>query len=172
MSHDEIVGNVLSWLGSWLEDRKQPKPTLLVTHSVCSQPSARRKYSSFLDGKVIWGDPSKDTQIRFLLPCFEREILQFNLPPECQVKRDLEIGLRCRWEDTCHQRGDGWAWSLALAREHERKRRKGFFQEVMSSEVSLTTGHGNQDVQFSASVLKYLINIYLEERLGVAWTSK
>lgn len=82
MSHDEIVGNVLSWLGSWLRDRKQPKPTLLITHSVCSQPSARRKYSSFLRGKVISGRPLKRYTIRFLLPCFERKILQFNLPPE------------------------------------------------------------------------------------------
>jgi hypothetical protein len=37
MSHDEIVGNVLSWLGNWLRDRKQPKPTLLVTNSICSE---------------------------------------------------------------------------------------------------------------------------------------
>lgn len=29
MSHDEIVGNVLSWLGNWLKDRKQPEPTIL-----------------------------------------------------------------------------------------------------------------------------------------------
>lgn len=54
----------------------------------------------------------------------------------------------------------------------EEKEQGLLFQEVMSSEVSLTTGHGNQDVQFSASVLKYLRNTYLEERLAVAWTRK
>ena len=36
MSHDESVGNVLSWLGNWLRERKQPEPTtLLVTNSIC-----------------------------------------------------------------------------------------------------------------------------------------
>lgn len=35
MSHDEIVGNVLSWVGNWLRDQKHPEPTLLVTNSIC-----------------------------------------------------------------------------------------------------------------------------------------
>lgn len=46
MSHDEIVGNVLSWLRNWLRDRKQPEPTLLVTNSICLQASTQRKWAS------------------------------------------------------------------------------------------------------------------------------
>lgn len=45
MSHDEIVGNVLSWLGNWLRDLKQPESTLLVMNSICLLPSAPGKWA-------------------------------------------------------------------------------------------------------------------------------
>lgn len=86
MSHDEIVGNVLSWLGSWLRNRKQPKPTLLVTNSICSQPSACRKYGSFVNGKVMWGRPQKILSLVFIT-IFWKKILQSNLLQNAKLRK-------------------------------------------------------------------------------------
>lgn len=175
MSHDEIVGNVLSWLGSWLGDRKQPKPTLLVTHSICSQPPAwrkYRKYGSFLNGKVIRGRPPKDSQIGFY--CHVLKERSYN--PICPQNAKLRETLRLAWDifgrihviKEVTDEPEHWQWQRAWEENEQ-----ACFQEVMSSEVSFTPGQENQDIQFSASVVKYLINIYLEERLEAAsWWSR
>lgn len=173
MSHDEIVGNVLSWLGNWLRDRKQPEPTLLVTNSVCLQASTQRKWALLWMGRCLEG-PQKRCTGKFCLVYFERESLLWHFFLRSRMSSQKRINLRRPWEDTCHQRSDWWGWMLAIIREYVREKasfRRWWVLSYLSAPSKRTqdTGTSVQATNMASLqrvLIKYLINFIQKKSLG------
>lgn len=95
VSHDEIAGNVLSWLGNWLKDQKHPEPTPLVTNSTCLQLSTRENWPfSEWGGKIGWrGHQMLHSSVLFSMFGKRAFTVKFFSELKSQVRR------RTTWED-------------------------------------------------------------------------
>ena len=118
MSHDESVGNVLSWLGNWLRERKQPEPTNSSSNEFhMFTTSCPKRMDPSLNGGLVWQGAQNGAWLVFFSIFWKREFtVTFFSEAQCQVQRGktLEDLDRIHVIKEMTDESECWQWSKGI----------------------------------------------------------
>lgn len=170
MSHDEIVGSVLSWLGNWREHWEQPKAAVLVTKSTCSflgWQEVLRGDPQVGHGSVLWDMLWKTV--------YAEIVVRSSLPsPEGASRGDFErTHVRTHVAKRVTDEAECWQGRQRTSETKQCRRVPGGdeFWAICYYQIP-RKGSKRFASPLQIVLLKYLASIYLEKGPKTAWGEK